>query len=106
MFCLQGLINTPVCFCTSSGKNWDLTAALSDFEQLRQVHAGSLSYSFPEEREQPLTEHKDMTRVGRPLLHRQDDVVQGDGSLHSDARTSALFLTNRCYRIPETYLII
>ncbi|KAF7692048.1 hypothetical protein HF521_011015 [Silurus meridionalis] len=58
------------------GKNWDLTAALSDFEQLRQVHAGSLTYSFPEEREQVLTEQKDMTRVGRPLLHRQDDVVQ------------------------------
>lgn len=67
-----------------SGKNWDLSAALSDFEQLRQVHAGSLSYSLPEEREQALTEHKDMTRVGRPLLHRQDDVVQGEGSMHSD----------------------
>uniref|UniRef100_A0A3B1K702 ubiquitinyl hydrolase 1 n=1 Tax=Astyanax mexicanus TaxID=7994 RepID=A0A3B1K702_ASTMX len=57
------------------GKNWDLTAALSDFEQLRQVHAGSLSYTFQEEREQAMLE-KDMARVGRPLLHRQDEVVQ------------------------------
>ncbi|XP_066501116.1 OTU domain-containing protein 7B [Hoplias malabaricus] len=57
------------------GKNWDLTAALSDFEQLRQVHAGSLTYSFPEEREQTVAE-RDMARVGRPLLHRQDEVVQ------------------------------
>ncbi|XP_010883645.1 OTU domain-containing protein 7B isoform X2 [Esox lucius] len=57
------------------GKNWDLTAALSDFEQLRQVHAGNLSYSFAEERTYPALE-KDMARVGRPLLHRQDDVVQ------------------------------
>ncbi|KAG5843043.1 hypothetical protein ANANG_G00184300 [Anguilla anguilla] len=35
------------------GKNWDLTAALSDFEQLRQA-----------------------ARAGRPMLQRQDDVVQ------------------------------
>ncbi|XP_030638549.1 OTU domain-containing protein 7B isoform X2 [Chanos chanos] len=57
------------------GKNWDLTAALSDFEQLRQVHAGNLSYSFTEERDYPPAE-KEMARVGRPLLHRQDEVVQ------------------------------
>uniref|UniRef100_A0A8C7Y879 ubiquitinyl hydrolase 1 n=1 Tax=Oryzias sinensis TaxID=183150 RepID=A0A8C7Y879_9TELE len=57
------------------GKNWDFTAALSDFEQLRQVHAGNLTYSIPEEQTyQPL--EKDMARVGRPLLHRQDEVVQ------------------------------
>ncbi|XP_037532646.1 OTU domain-containing protein 7B [Nematolebias whitei] len=57
------------------GKNWDFTAALSDFEQLRQVHASNLAYSFPEERTcQPL--EKEMARVGRPILHRQDEVVQ------------------------------
>ena len=28
------------------GKNWDVSAALSDFEQLRQVHAGNLSQTF------------------------------------------------------------
>ncbi|KAI4902665.1 hypothetical protein NFI96_002093 [Prochilodus magdalenae] len=59
------------------GKNWDLTAALSDFEQLRQVHAGSLSYTFSEERDQAVAD-RDMARVGRPLLHRQDEVVQGE----------------------------
>ncbi|KAM4735397.1 OTU domain-containing protein 7B isoform 2-T2 [Anableps anableps] len=57
------------------GKNWDFTAALSDFEQLRQVHAGNLTYSFPEERVYQPSE-KEMARVGRPVLHRQDDVVQ------------------------------
>ncbi|XP_041729930.2 OTU domain-containing protein 7B isoform X3 [Coregonus clupeaformis] len=57
------------------GKNWDLTAALSDFEQLRQVHAGNLSYSFAEGRTYPAPE-KEMARVGRPLLHRQDEVLQ------------------------------
>lgn len=59
------------------GKNWDFTAALSDFEQLRQVHAGNLTYSIPEERTYQPPE-KDMARVGRPLLHRQDEVVQGE----------------------------
>ncbi|KAK2845002.1 hypothetical protein Q5P01_011661 [Channa striata] len=57
------------------GKNWDFTAALSDFEQLRQVHAGNLTYSFTEERTYLPTE-KEMARVGRPILHRQDEVVQ------------------------------
>uniref|UniRef100_A0AAQ6A2W6 ubiquitinyl hydrolase 1 n=1 Tax=Amphiprion ocellaris TaxID=80972 RepID=A0AAQ6A2W6_AMPOC len=57
------------------GKNWDFTAALSDFEQLRQVHAGNLTYSFTEERTYLLPE-KEMARVGRPILHRQDEVVQ------------------------------
>ncbi|XP_031723244.1 OTU domain-containing protein 7B isoform X2 [Anarrhichthys ocellatus] len=57
------------------GKNWDFTAALSDFEQLRQVHAGNLTYSFAEDRTYPPLE-KEMARVGRPLLHRQDEVVQ------------------------------
>lgn len=57
------------------GKNWDLTAALSDFEQLRQVHAGNLSCTFTEERDYPTIE-KEMARTPRPLLHRQDDAVQ------------------------------
>uniref|UniRef100_A0A4W4GAR7 ubiquitinyl hydrolase 1 n=1 Tax=Electrophorus electricus TaxID=8005 RepID=A0A4W4GAR7_ELEEL len=57
------------------GKNWDLTAALSDFEQLRQVNAGSLSYTFAEERKRAIVE-RDLGRGGRPLLHRQDEVVQ------------------------------
>lgn len=57
------------------GKNWDFTAALSDFEQLRQVHAVNLSYSFTEERPF-VAPDKDMARVGRPLLQRQEEVVQ------------------------------
>ncbi|XP_076136930.1 OTU domain-containing protein 7B isoform X2 [Alosa pseudoharengus] len=57
------------------GKNWDLTAALSDFEQLRQVHTDTLTYSFVEERDYPPPE-KEVARVSRPLLHRQDEVVQ------------------------------
>lgn len=63
-----------------AGKNWDLSAALSDFEQLRQVHAGNLSCTFAEEREYHSFE-KEMARTGRPLLYRQDEVVQGTKEL-------------------------
>ncbi|TRY55313.1 hypothetical protein DNTS_013465, partial [Danionella cerebrum] len=62
-----------LCVALLLGKNWDLSAALNDFEQLRQVHAGNLSCSFAEE--YPSVE-KEMARTGRPLLHRQDDNVQ------------------------------
>nr|XP_061789769.1 OTU domain-containing protein 7B-like [Nerophis lumbriciformis] len=53
------------------GKNWDVNAALSDFNQLRQVHGRSLMYAFPQE-----IREKDMARLGRPVLQRQDDVTQ------------------------------
>lgn len=64
-------------YVVSVGKNWDFSAALSDFEQLRQVHAGTLTHSGPEDRALPLPD-RDMARVGRPLLHRQSEVVQGE----------------------------
>ncbi|XP_022366735.1 OTU domain-containing protein 7A [Enhydra lutris kenyoni] len=61
------------------GKNWDLTAALSDYEQLRQVHTANLPHVFNEgrcpkqpEREPPQPSHK----VERPCLQRQDDIAQ------------------------------
>uniref|UniRef100_H0WMR4 ubiquitinyl hydrolase 1 n=1 Tax=Otolemur garnettii TaxID=30611 RepID=H0WMR4_OTOGA len=61
------------------GKNWDLTAALSDYEQLRQVHTANLPHVFNEgrcpkqpEREPPQPGHK----VERPCLQRQDDIAQ------------------------------
>uniref|UniRef100_A0A8C4TUQ5 OTU domain-containing protein 7B n=1 Tax=Falco tinnunculus TaxID=100819 RepID=A0A8C4TUQ5_FALTI len=57
------------------GKNWDLSAALSDFEQLRQVHAGNLPHSFNEGRGYRPPE-KEAARPGRPPLQRQDDIVQ------------------------------
>ncbi|KAM7138384.1 OTU domain-containing protein 7B isoform 3-T3 [Macrochelys suwanniensis] len=57
------------------GKNWDVNAALSDFEQLRQVHAGNLPHSFNEGRNFKSLE-KEAARPVRPLLQRQDDIVQ------------------------------
>ncbi|XP_039102230.1 OTU domain-containing protein 7B isoform X2 [Hyaena hyaena] len=62
------------------GKNWDVSAALSDFEQLRQVHAGNLP-PFSEGSSGPRTPEKgfsdrECARPPRPALQRQDDIVQ------------------------------
>ncbi|KFO27321.1 OTU domain-containing protein 7A [Fukomys damarensis] len=61
------------------GKNWDLTAALSDYEQLRQVHTANLPHVFNEGRcpKQPEREpHQPGHKVERPCLQRQDDIPQ------------------------------
>lgn len=63
------------------GKNWDVSAALSDFEQLRQVHAGNLSPPFSGGSTCPKTPEKggsdrEPTRPSRPILQRQDDIIQ------------------------------
>lgn len=78
IWCLKHILS----YFLSLGKNWDFTAALSDFEQLRQVHAGNLTYSSTGDRPHPLTD-KEMARVGRPLLHRQTEVVQGEQIIQS-----------------------
>ncbi|KAM9183301.1 OTU domain-containing protein 7A isoform 2-T2 [Dugong dugon] len=61
------------------GKNWDLTAALSDYEQLRQVHTTNLPHVFNEgrcpkqlDRDPPPPGHK----VERLCSQRQDDIAQ------------------------------
>lgn len=66
-----------------AGKNWDLSAALSDYEQLRQVHTASLPQVFGEgrcpkpperePREPPQSAHK----AERPSAHRPEDIAQG-----------------------------
>ncbi|XP_060035249.1 OTU domain-containing protein 7A [Erinaceus europaeus] len=64
------------------GKNWDLTAALSDYEQLRQVHTANLPPVFNEGRcpAQPQPQQREPlqpTHKGeRPCLQRQDDIAQ------------------------------
>lgn len=67
------------------GKNWDVSAALSDFEQLRQVHAGNLPLPFSERSGGSRTPEKgfsdrESTRLPRPTLQRQDDIVQASRS--------------------------
>ncbi|XP_077329165.1 OTU domain-containing protein 7A [Lithobates pipiens] len=61
------------------GKNWDLTAALSDYEQLRQVHTANLPQVFNEgkyykQQDREITQH--INKIDRPNLQRQDDIAQ------------------------------
>lgn len=86
------------CRFSSTGKNWDLTAALSDYEQLRQVHTANLPHVFNEgrcakqpERELPQPGHK----VERPCLQRQDDIAQGTRKGLASVKNSVVNITTR-----------
>ncbi|XP_043934419.1 OTU domain-containing protein 7A [Protopterus annectens] len=61
------------------GKNWDLTAALSDYEQLRQVHTANLPQVFNEGRyykEQEKETPPPVKKSDRTNLQRLDDSAQ------------------------------
>uniref|UniRef100_A0A6I8QSL0 ubiquitinyl hydrolase 1 n=1 Tax=Xenopus tropicalis TaxID=8364 RepID=A0A6I8QSL0_XENTR len=58
---------------TKRGKKWDVGAALNDYDQLRQTSAGGLGHSFSEGRN---FKPPEVGRSVRPMLQRQDDVVQ------------------------------
>lgn len=87
VLCLSSLYSecpTHFLLCPLTGKNWDVSAALNDFEQLRQVHAGNLPPPFSEGSGGPRIPEKgfsdrESTRPPRPTLQRQDDIVQGTG---------------------------
>lgn len=69
--------------CCFAGKNWDLTAALNDYEQLRQVHTANLPQVFNEGRfykQQEPEQPPQVTKAERPCLQRQDDIAQGKSS--------------------------
>lgn len=85
--CLNFLIPEWIIYfllCLLTGKNWDVSAALNDFEQIRQVHAGHLPPPFSEGSSSSKTPEKgcsdrECARPSRPTLQRQDDVIQGTG---------------------------
>uniref|UniRef100_A0A3B3VZQ1 ubiquitinyl hydrolase 1 n=1 Tax=Poecilia latipinna TaxID=48699 RepID=A0A3B3VZQ1_9TELE len=62
------------------GKNWDLSAALNDYEELRQVHTANLPqvfnegryYKQPETRETP----SHVSKIDRPCAQKQEDNAQ------------------------------
>ncbi|KAJ8248759.1 hypothetical protein GJAV_G00227430 [Gymnothorax javanicus] len=61
------------------GKNWDVSAALSDFEQLRQVHTANLPQVFNEGRyykppEQDTPQH--VPKVERPCQKQEDNTQE------------------------------
>lgn len=69
-----------MCMC-STGKNWDLTAALNDYEELRQVHTANLPQVFNEGRYYRQPEARDtpthVSKIDRPCAQKQEDNAQG-----------------------------
>ncbi|XP_041034525.1 OTU domain-containing protein 7A isoform X1 [Carcharodon carcharias] len=57
------------------GKNWDLSAALNDFEQLRQVHTGNLPHVFNEGSFYKQQE-KELSNQMNKSEQRQDEITQ------------------------------
>lgn len=76
------------CTCTNGfwkhcppGKNWDLSAALNDYEELRQVHTANLPQVFNEGRYYRPPETRDtpthVSKIDRPCAQKQEDNAQG-----------------------------
>ncbi|XP_048887386.1 OTU domain-containing protein 7A-like [Brienomyrus brachyistius] len=61
------------------GKNWDLSAALGDYEQLRQVHTANLPHVFNEGRYQKAGERdtpQHQSKPERPCMPKHEDGMQ------------------------------
>ncbi|ETE66331.1 OTU domain-containing protein 7A, partial [Ophiophagus hannah] len=75
----------PASLSVFLGKNWDFTAALSDYEQLRQVHTANLPHVFnegryPKQQLQQKPEKEPSQQVNkseRLSFPRQEDISQG-----------------------------
>lgn len=67
--------------CVCVGKNWDLSAALNDYEELRQVHTANLPQVFNEGRYYKQPEARDtpthVSKIDRPCPQKQEDNAQG-----------------------------
>uniref|UniRef100_A0A4W5P2M8 ubiquitinyl hydrolase 1 n=1 Tax=Hucho hucho TaxID=62062 RepID=A0A4W5P2M8_9TELE len=78
--CVSVCVSVCVCVCVCpAGKNWDLSAALSDYEQLRQVHTANLPTVFNEGRYYRQPDHdtpQHLSKVERPGVQRQEDNMQ------------------------------
>uniref|UniRef100_A0A8D0D5E3 ubiquitinyl hydrolase 1 n=1 Tax=Sander lucioperca TaxID=283035 RepID=A0A8D0D5E3_SANLU len=62
------------------GKNWDLSAALNDYEELRQVHTANLPQVFNEGRYYKHPETRDtpthVSKIDKPCAQKQEDNAQ------------------------------
>eukprot|EP00063_Salmo_salar_P012163 XP_013986998.1 PREDICTED: OTU domain-containing protein 7A-like [Salmo salar] len=75
------------------GKNWDLSSALSDYEQLRQVHTVNLPTVFNEGRYYRQPDHdtpQHLSKVERPGVQRQEDNMQAAPGMMLHLITSCL----------------
>ncbi len=80
------MCNQPdLCLCPA-GKNWDLSAALNDYEELRQVHTANLPQVFNEGRYYKQPETRDtpthVSKIDRPCTQKQEDNAQGTSTPH------------------------
>lgn len=67
--------------CGGPGKNWDLSAALNDYEQLRQVHTANLPHVFNEGRYYKQPERSSTPQhISKPeqCPQKQEDNTQGE----------------------------
>lgn len=73
-------IKPDLCLCPA-GKNWDLSAALNDYEELRQVHTANLPQVFNEGRYYKQPETRDtpthVSKIDRTCAQKQEDSAQG-----------------------------
>ena len=92
--CNQCAINQTLCLCPA-GKNWDLSAALNDYEELRQVHTANLPQVFNEGRYYKQPETRDtpthVSKIDRPCAQKQEDNAQGTGATDNDITTVSFF---------------
>lgn len=78
------------------GKNWDLSAALNDYEELRQVHTANLPQVFNEGRYYKQPETRDtpthVSKIDRPCAQKQEDNAQGSqATLWPSPRSEGIF---------------
>lgn len=68
-----------------AGKNWDLSAALNDYEELRQVHTANLPQVFNEGRYYKQPEARDtpthVSKIDRLCAQKQEDSTQGNHNI-------------------------
>lgn len=73
-----------------AGKNWDLSAALNDYEELRQVHTANLPQVFNEGRYYKQPETRDtpthVSKIDRPCVQKQEDNAQGSRDVITTCR--------------------
>ncbi|KAM9807446.1 OTU domain-containing protein 7A isoform 1-T1 [Neosynchiropus ocellatus] len=81
------------------GKNWDLSAALNDYEELRQVHTANLPQVFNEGRYYKQPETRDtpthVTKIDKPCVQKQEDNAQG-GQVKKINKKCFLHVTHLC----------
>lgn len=92
-----------------AGKNWDLSAALNDYEELRQVHTANLPQVFNEGRYYKQPETRDtpthVSKIDKPCAQKQEDNAQGTRAIPQHRIiTSTVFSFFPCFPLIQSIL--